>query len=158
AALLPALLPLLPSMKTIEHVVVNGAFDSAAAGSVSGVTFHDYAQLVDGRADTYPWPLVDESQAAAMCYTSGTTADPKGVVYSHRSIYLHAMAIATPDMFDLASTDLVLAVVPQFHVLAWGLPYAAFAMGTSLALPDRCLPPEPLARFIAAARPNKAAG
>ena len=93
-----------------------------------------------------------------MCYTSGTTGDPKGVVYSHRSIYLHAMGIALPDSFDLSARDHILAIVPQFHVLAWGLPYAAFLTGASLAMPNRFLAPEPLAAFIAAARPNKAAG
>jgi fatty-acyl-CoA synthase len=101
---------------------------------------------------------VDERQAAAMCYTSGTTGDPKGVVYSHRSIYLHAMGISLPDVFDLSARDRILAVVPQFHVLAWGLPYAAFLTGASLAMPDRFLAPAPLAEFVADARPNKAAG
>jgi fatty-acyl-CoA synthase len=93
-----------------------------------------------------------------MCYTSGTTGDPKGVVYSHRSIYLHALAISLPESFDLSANDRVLAVVPQFHVLAWGLPYVAFLTGASLAMPDRFLAPGPLAEFVAAARPNRAAG
>jgi fatty-acyl-CoA synthase len=93
-----------------------------------------------------------------MCYTSGTTGDPTGVVYSHRSIYLHALAVSLPDVFDLSARDRILAVVPQFHVLAWGLPYTAFVTGASLAMPDRFLAAAPLAAFIAAARPTKAAG
>src|SRR5581483_5546155 len=95
---------------------------------------------------------------AAMCYTSGTTGEPKGVVYSHRSVFLHAVAAALPDLFDLSAADRVLAVVPQFHVLAWGLPYSAFLTGAGLAMPDRFLAAQPLAEFIATVRPNKAAG
>jgi fatty-acyl-CoA synthase len=151
-SLLPVFVPLLPQMKTVEHVIVNGSTP------LTPPDFHDYAEIVAGRPDTYPWPDVDERRAAAMCYTSGTTGDPKGVVYSHRSIYLHSLATATPDYFNLSAADRVLAIVPQFHVLAWGLPYTAFLTGASLAMPDRFLAPEPLAAFIADSRPNKAAG
>jgi fatty-acyl-CoA synthase len=153
ASLLPVFAKVLPLLKTVEHVIVNGdgTLDTTLA-------VHDYQRLLAGSPDTYPWPDVDERQAAAMCYTSGTTGDPKGVVYSHRSIYLHALAVALPDGFDLSARDRILAVVPQFHVLAWGIPYAAFLTGAGLAMPDRFLGPAPLAEFIAAARPTKAAG
>jgi fatty-acyl-CoA synthase len=144
-------------MKTVEHVLINGPAEHAVLDGLD-VAVHDYAELLSGQPDSYPWPDVDERQAAAMCYTSGTTGDPKGVVYSHRSIYLHAMGIALPDAFGLSSADHVLAIVPQFHVLAWGLPYAACLTGASLAMPDRFLSAEPLAALIAAARPNKAGG
>jgi len=154
ASLLPVFAPVVPLLKTVTHIIVNGtgAFDSA------GIPVHDYRQLLAAQPDSYPWPDTDERQAAAMCYTSGTTGEPKGVVYSHRSIYLHAFGIALPEAFDLSARDRILAVVPQFHVLAWGLPYAAFLTGASLAMPDRYLAAAPLAEFIAAARPNKAAG
>ena len=157
ASLLPAFAELLPSMRTVEHVVVNGPADHGLLDGAA-VAVHDYAQLISAQPDRYPWPDTDERQAAAMCYTSGTTGDPKGVVYSHRSIYLHALGIALPDTFDLSARDHILAIVPQFHVLAWGLPYAAFLTGASLAMPNQFLAAEPLAAFIAAARPNKAAG
>jgi fatty-acyl-CoA synthase len=151
-SLLPLFGRILPQLKTITHVIVNGT-GGLDAGDIP---VHTYRQLLEGRPDTFPWPDVDERQAAAMCYTSGTTGDPKGVVYSHRSIYLHAMGISLPDTFDLSARDTILAVVPQFHVLAWGLPYAAFLTGASLAMPDRFLAAAPLAEYIAAVRPNKA--
>ncbi|WP_217428551.1 long-chain fatty acid--CoA ligase [Microlunatus speluncae] len=156
-SLLPGFAKLLPALTSVEHVIVAGDADLSVLDD-AGVAVHSYESLLEGRATTYDWPDVDERSAAAMCYTSGTTGDPKGVVYSHRSIYLHALAEALPDVFDLSYRDLLLGVVPQFHVLAWGLPYTAFATGCSMAMPDRFLAPEPLARFIAAARPNKAAG
>jgi fatty-acyl-CoA synthase len=161
-SLLPVFAPLLPTLKTITHVVVNSPADprllDALLATGANVSVIDYAELIAGQPEHYPWPELDERDAAAMCYTSGTTGDPKGVVYSHRSIYLHAMALALPEAFNLSARDRVLAVVPQFHVLAWGLPYAAFLTGASLAMPDRFLAPEPLAEFIGFARPNRAAG
>jgi fatty-acyl-CoA synthase len=162
--LVGSLVTLLPAMRTIEHVVVNGPFDSgidpadveAAAGRHIGV--HDYRQLLAGRPTEYPWPDVDERAAAAMCYTSGTTGDPKGVTYSHRAIILHAAAAAQPGLMGLSSADRVLAIVPQFHVLSWGLPYIAFGAGAELVLPGPFLQPGPLAKMIADAKVNKAAG
>jgi fatty-acyl-CoA synthase len=158
ASLLPVFGPILPDLKTVEHIIVNGSIVDASTLDSATVPVHDYGQLIAHQPDRYPWPDVDERAAAAMCYTSGTTGDPKGVVYSHRSVFLHAVAAALPDMFDLSAADRVLAVVPQFHVLAWGLPYSAFLTGAGLAMPDRFLAAEPLAEFIANARPNKAAG
>ncbi len=89
-----------------------------------------------------------------MCYTSGTTGNPKGVVYSHRSAYLHSMAVCTGNAFALAATDRVLPVVPMFHANAWGLPYAALMAGASLVMPDRFLQAEPLVRIIEDERPT----
>ncbi|MEU1997974.1 long-chain fatty acid--CoA ligase [Nocardia gamkensis] len=147
---------MLPELTSLEHVIVNGVTDLTRL-NIPGVSVHTYATLLDGQPDTVDWPELDETSAAAMCYTSGTMGSPKGVVYSHRSIYLHALASSLPDAFDLSARDTVLAVVPQFHVLAWGLPYSAFLTGASLALPDRYLGPEPLARFITAAHVTKGA-
>ncbi|WP_109524944.1 long-chain fatty acid--CoA ligase [Nocardia aurea] len=155
-SLVDAFAAILPELTTIECVIVNGTHDITPL-DVPGVPVHHYDALLDGQPVAYSWPDVDETSPAAVCYTSGTTGRPKGVVYSHRSIYLHALASSLPDAFDLSARDTVLAVVPQFHVLAWGLPYSAFLTGASLAMPDRHLGPEPLARFITAAKATKGA-
>ncbi len=95
----------------------------------------EYETLLAGVADQAELPALDENSAAAMCYTSGTTGNPKGVVYSHRSIYLHTVAVMTTDGYGLSQRDRVLPFVPMFHANAWGLPYAALFSGSRLVLP-----------------------
>ena len=102
----------------------------------------------------YAFPELDERQAASLCYTSGTTGNPKGVLYSHRSISLHSSAQLMADAVALSSRERALAVVPMFHVNAWGLPYGAAMSGADLILPDRFLQAEPLARLIEDERPT----
>lgn len=155
-SLLPLLQPLLPRFTTVEHVIVTGG---AAAGleAPEGVQVHDYEALLAAQPTEFDWPEVDENSGAAMCYTSGTTGDPKGVVYSHRSIYLHSMQVCMSDGMDISLDDNVLAIVPMFHAMSWGLPYAAFMVGASLLMPERFLQPEPLAAMIASERPTLAA-
>jgi fatty-acyl-CoA synthase len=152
--LIPLLARSLPEMKTVEHVVVVGESDAAPLGS--SVTIHRYADLLAGKPTSFDWPDVDERDAAALCYTSGTTGNPKGVAYSHRSIWLHSLQVCLPESFALSDAARCLAVVPMFHAMAWGLPYAAFMSGASLVMPDRFLQPEPLAAMIASERPTMA--
>ncbi|MFJ6939211.1 long-chain fatty acid--CoA ligase [Streptomyces sp. NPDC101132] len=154
--LLPLLVPLLPHLPTIEHVVVAGPGDRSGLEGLN-VRVHDYEELLAGRPEAYAWPELDERQAAAMCYTSGTTGDPKGVVYSHRSIYLHSMQVNMAESMGLTDADTTLVVVPQFHVNAWGLPHATFMTGINMLMPDRFLQPGPIADMIVAEQPTHAA-
>ncbi|RSS61765.1 fatty acid--CoA ligase [Streptomyces sp. WAC07061] len=154
--LLPLLAPLLPHLPTVEHVVVVGIGDRSALDGLA-VRVHEYEELLAGRPERYDWPELDERQAAAMCYTSGTTGDPKGVVYSHRSIYLHSMQVNMTESMGLTDHDTSLVVVPQFHVNAWGLPHATFMTGINMLMPDRFLQPGPLAEMIEQEKPTHAA-
>ncbi|WP_225832889.1 long-chain fatty acid--CoA ligase [Streptomyces sp. NK08204] len=155
-SLIPMLAPLLPQLPTVEHIVVAGPGDRAPLeGAAARV--HEYEELIAGRPTTYDWPELDERQAAAMCYTSGTTGDPKGVVYSHRSIYLHSMQVNMTQSMGLTDRDTSLIVVPQFHVNAWGLPHATFMTGVNMLMPDRFLQPAPLAEMIEREKPTHAA-
>ncbi|WP_320777921.1 long-chain fatty acid--CoA ligase [Streptomyces sp. CRN 30] len=155
-SLLPLLAPLLPHLGTVEHVVVSGPGDRALLDGARA-RVHEYEELLDGKPTTYEWPELDERSAAAMCYTSGTTGDPKGVVYSHRSIYLHSMQVNMTESMGLTDQDTTLVVVPQFHVNAWGLPHATFMTGVNMLMPDRFLQPAPLAQMIEQERPTHAA-
>jgi acyl-CoA synthetase (AMP-forming)/AMP-acid ligase II len=95
----------------------------------------DYELLLESQPDTFAWPEIDEHAAALLCYTSATTGDPKGVLYSHRSTYIHALAAGLPDAFGLRERDRILPVVPMFHVNAWGLPFVAPLVGADLIMP-----------------------
>ncbi len=154
-SVLPLLAAVLPQLNpTLKHIVVSGPGDRAQLSGFAG-TVHDYEALIADRPDSYPWRTdIDERQAAALCYTSGTTGDPKGVVYSHRSVYLHCLQVNSADTFALTAQDTALPVVPMFHVNAWGVPHAAFMSGANLLMPDRHLQPKPLAEMISQVRPT----
>ena len=104
-----------------------------------GMRLHCYDTLMAEADEDYVWPGFDENTASALCYTSGTTGRPKGVLYSHRSTVLHAYAVALPDVLGMHATDRILPVVPMFHVNAWGIPYATALTGAALVLPGRHL-------------------
>jgi fatty-acyl-CoA synthase len=149
-SLVPVLEKLAPSFETVEHYVVMGDGDAGALPNALR-----YEELLSEAGDgDFDYPEVDERQAAALCYTSGTTGNPKGVLYSHRSISLHSTATLVKDGLGLSRSDRVLAVVPMFHANAWGLPHGAALAGADLLLPDRHLSAEPLAGLIAAERPT----
>jgi fatty-acyl-CoA synthase len=150
ASLVPMLEKLAPSFEGVRHYVVMGEGDS---GSLPNAL--SYEELLEQAGPgEHDYPDVDERQAAALCYTSGTTGNPKGVLYSHRSISLHSSATLMRDAVGLSRADRVLAVVPMFHANAWGLPHGAALAGADLILPDRFLQAEPLAGLIAAERPT----
>ena len=154
---------MLPHAPSIRHIVISdpeSETTSVRPGpelARDGRQVHSYEELLAGQPDGFDWPELDERSAAAMCYTSGTTGRPKGVVYSHRS---HAPALhgrrAWATSFGLSDRDKVLPVVPMFHANAWGLPYAAVMAGAELLMPDRFLQPAPLAAMIEAERPTLA--
>ena len=113
-----------------------------------GMRLHCYETLMDAADEDYVWPTFDENTASALCYTSGTTGRPKGVLYSHRSTILHAYACALPDVLDARATSRILPVVPMFHVNAWGIPYVAAMTGRALVLPGRHLDGASLANIF----------
>ncbi|MFE9391169.1 long-chain fatty acid--CoA ligase [Streptomyces sp. NPDC006784] len=154
------LAPLLPHLPGLEHVVVSGPMAEearTALAGASGVRVHEYEELLAGRPTAYDWPELDERRAASLCYTSGTTGEPKGVAYSHRSVYLHSMQVNMAESMGLTDADLSLVIVPQFHCNSWGLPHAVFMTGVSMLMPDRFLQPGPIAEMIERERPTHAA-
>src|SRR5215217_589139 len=117
-SLIPLLGEHLSAMSTVRHVIVaNG--DASALEAPDHIQVHAYDQLLAEQPDTFDWPEIDERSAAAMCYTSGTTGDPKGVTYSHRSIWLHSMQVCMTEGMGLSQADKALAVVPMFHAMSW---------------------------------------
>ncbi|WP_295700686.1 long-chain fatty acid--CoA ligase [Lapillicoccus sp.] len=152
---------LIGHLPLIHTVIVNGPIDEetkAALGAPEHVrAVHDFYEFIDGQPDSFDWPEdLDENSASSMCYTSGTTGNPKGVAYSHRSNYLHAITDA--QMLGLRQGDRNLVVVPLFHANAWGFPYLVMLAGSSVIMPDRFLQPEPLARMIQDCKVTTGAG
>ena len=123
---------------TIRHFVLMADRDRMpAATKIPGLMC--YEDLIEGASDRFDWPQFDENTASSLCYTSGTTGNPKGVLYSHRSTVLHSYGSALPDSVNLSSRDVALPVVPMFHVNAWGMPYAACMVGAKLVFPGAAL-------------------
>ncbi|MEO7056471.1 MAG: 3-(methylthio)propionyl-CoA ligase [Caldimonas sp.] len=144
-------------VKTIKHfVAMTDRAHMPAASSIEGLLC--YEDLLEAHDDRYAWPEFDENQASSLCYTSGTTGNPKGVLYSHRSTLLHTFAIAMPDALSCSAKDAILPVVPMFHVNAWGLPYAACMTGAKLVFPGPGLDGKSLYELFESERVTLSAG
>jgi fatty-acyl-CoA synthase len=141
-SLLPVVWPLVDGFRTVRHVVVMD--DGAPCDIPDDPRVLDYEELLSAAPEPAADMRIDEDDAASLCYTSGTTGRPKGVLYSHRSIALHALLLLGVDGFAISERDVVMPVVPMFHVNAWGLPYAAMLAGSDLVLPGPAPTPESL--------------
>jgi fatty-acyl-CoA synthase len=144
SSLVPAIEELAPRFETVRHFVLMGDGDT---GSLPNVI--RYEELLERQSPGFDYPNLEERAAAALCYTSGTTGNPKGVLYSHRSTVLHALGTCTADALGISREDRVLPVVPMFHANAWGLAHAAPMAGADMIMPGRFLQAEALARLIA---------
>jgi fatty-acyl-CoA synthase len=152
--LIEQLWPLVSQFESVRHYVV---MDDGKGDVPDDPRIVDYEELV-GNADPIELRVDDEQQAAAMCYTSGTTGNPKGVVYSHRSMFLHTMAVLMADALGISEGDVILPVVPMFHANAWGLGHAAPFAGSTLVLPGPDLSPGAIAELMESEKVTVAAG
>jgi acyl-CoA synthetase (AMP-forming)/AMP-acid ligase II len=147
ASLWPVIEALRPELRTVQRYVV---LPDAAAALPAGAA--DYEALLAGARPVADWPRLDENQAAGMCYTSGTTGHPKGVVYSHRAIFLHSMAVAMTDSLGVCERDVILHVVPMFHVNAWCIPYAGVMVGATQIFAGPAPQPRDIVELVQAER------
>lgn len=145
---LPLVAQLKDKLNSVDRIIALGKESESASKLLPGVEF--YEDFIAEGDDVYEWPTLDEQTASSLCYTSGTTGNPKGVLYSHRSTVLHSIVMALPDSLDLSATESVLPVVPMFHVNAWGVPYASAVVGARLVMPGPGLDGESLVSLIEA--------
>jgi fatty-acyl-CoA synthase len=150
------LLPLYEKLR--DRVAFERVIVAPTTGEPVPAGYENYEDFLASGSPGYEFPALDENEAAAMCYTSGTTGVPKGVVYTHRSIILHSFAIALPDCTGLRQTDVLLPIVPMFHANAWGLPHAAAMVGCKFVLPGPHLDPVSVLELLESERVTKGAG
>jgi 3-(methylthio)propionyl---CoA ligase len=154
---LPLIKAIHANCKTIRKYVALCDADGLPAGT--GIpNLVSYEAWIGEQSDQYQWPTFDENTASSMCYTSGTTGNPKGVLYSHRSTLLHAFGIPLPDALNLSATGVILPVVPMFHVNAWGIPYSAMLTGCKLVLPGPAMDGKSIYELVEAEGVTCAAG
>ncbi len=151
-SLLPLLEKFIGAVPSVQHVIVIPDDGPTPDGRL------DYEKLLAPEPDAFAWPALDERSAAMLCYTSGTTGNPKGVLYSHRSTVLHALAESMSDSMGISESDTLLPVVPMFHAAAWGLPYSAVLTGSKVVFPGPHLDAQSLLDLMAAERVSIAAG
>jgi fatty-acyl-CoA synthase len=152
--LAPMLSAVKDSLKNVKYLISVGPGDC----SILERDILDYEDLIKDEPSGFDWPDLDEYEAASMCYTSGTTGNPKGVVYSHRSIYLHTVMAGSASTLGISASDRALVIVPMFHVNAWGTPYSCWIAGADMLMPKQFLQAKPLLEFINLEKPTIAAG
>ena len=155
ATLVPMLEKIANQLETVEHFIIINAPENFTTTLPHIIHYED---LLDGSSEDFTWPALSEDDACGMCYTSGTTGLPKGVLYSHRSTYLHAFAITSPNAANMSAQDIYLLIVPQFHVMAWGSPYSSLLAGSTMILPSLHLQPEAIIRMLKDEQITKANG
>jgi len=152
-SLIPLLAKVRGELTTVETIIVRGEGDRDLLGATL-----DYEELLGAQEPGFEWPDLDERAPAAMCYTSGTTGNPKGVVYSHRSTWLHSVANTAANQLGFSERDRCLLVVPMFHANGWGAPYTSYLAGSELVMPQHLLQGAPLLKIISDTRPTLALG
>ncbi|MDO9552780.1 long-chain fatty acid--CoA ligase [Rhodonellum sp.] len=155
ATLVPLLEKIAPLLETVEYYILLNAPKDYTTTLPN--TLH-YEDLLAEQSEDFEWPKLNENDACGMCYTSGTTGLPKGVLYSHRSTFLHASTIISPNAGNFSNSDTVLLIVPQFHVMAWGFPYLCLLSGSNMVLPSSHLQPDSIIKILQEEKVTKANG
>ena len=153
--LLPLLEPVLDKVPCVELLVISRFGEG---GDTSFANQMDYEAFIAGHESSYAWPEIDENSPMGLCYTSGTTGKPKGVMYTHRSTYLHTITQAMTDSMALSALDAVCGIVPMFHAMGWGLPFSASMLGCKQVMPHRFMDPERLVSLMAEEEVTLSAG